>query len=128
MIKVQIPGQPLSANKQYVPVRGQFGKLAKKSEVTAYQSTVTWYVRQAMPSGWKAGRRVIIRFWFWLGRPIDATNAMKVIEDGIGEALCPGLDPPRCCRRFDDRFLCQAIALETGFPEPFVLLEIENAD
>ena len=128
MIKVEIPGQPMSANKQYQPVRGQFGKLSKKSNVTAYQADVTGFVRRAMPSGWKAGRRVIIRFYFYLSRPIDATNIMKVMEDGIGEALCPGLDPPNCCRRFDARFLCQAMVLETGYNRPSVHIEIENAD
>ena len=125
MIRVELPGQPPSANHQYAPVRGQFGKLAKKSDVASYQADVTGFVRRAMPPRWQAGRRVVIRFWFYLGRPVDATNAMKVIEDAIGEALCPGLNPPTCCRRFDDRFLCQAIELETGFKEPSVVVEIE---
>lgn len=123
---VTIPGQPPSGNHMYERQRGG-EQVRKKPGVETYQSDATGFIRRAMPSGWTPGRRVIIRFRFFVGRAVDATNAMKVIEDAIGEALCPGIDPPRCCRAFDDRFLCQAWELEIGFKEPRVVLEIENA-
>jgi hypothetical protein len=121
---VNLPGQPPSGNHMYERNKGNAGQ-HKKEGIETYQAAATFLVRQAKPSGWEAGRRVVVNFHFFVKRPIDATNAMKVIEDAIGEALCPGIDPPRCCRAYDARFLCRAIELETGTKDPYVLVTIE---
>lgn len=119
---VRIPGQPPSGNHMY---EGYGGQRHKKAGVEQYQNDVTYLVRDAVNrSTWRPGVQVIIEFHFHLKRPVDATNAMKVIEDGVGMALCKGDRPPHCCRKFDDRFLCRAMSLETGIDPPFVELAI----
>lgn len=121
---VRVEGQPPSGNHMY---EGYGKDRRKTSRVAEYQSRVTFWVRQAMRTGWKPGAgQIVVEFDFSFGRAIDCTNAMKVIEDGIAEALCPGIDPPRCCRAFDSRFLCRAMAMSTGHKEPYVVFEIKN--
>jgi len=120
---VRIEGQPPSGNHMY---EGYGKNRRKTSRVTTYQETVTRWVRILMSSGWKPGERIVINYWFHIGRDIDCTNAIKVIEDGIAEALCPGLDPPRCCRKYDTRFLPRAMDKTTGNPEPYVEFELIN--
>ena len=120
---VTLPGQPPSGNHMYERSRG--GGVHKKAGVEAYQAMVTHLVREARPSGWKANERVYVRFWFFFGRDVDCTNAMKVIEDGIAMALCDGNHPPACCTAYDRRFLPQAMFKSTGAKEPSVDVEIE---
>jgi hypothetical protein len=121
---VTLPGQPPSANHMYERQRGG-QQLRKKPGIEAYQADVTRFVRLAKPSGWKPGLVVIVSFWFVLGRDVDCTNAIKIIEDGIAEALCPGIEPPTCCRSFDRRFLPRAMGKSIGTKVPFVRVEIE---
>jgi hypothetical protein len=123
VIEVTIPGQPPSGNHMY---EGYGRNRRKTDKVSSYQEQVTFWVRQAT-HGFRPGETVIIEFDFRLQRSVDATNAMKVIEDGIAAALCPGLDPPRCCTKYDERFLCRAMARSTGWATPHVVLSIRNA-
>jgi hypothetical protein len=97
----------------------------KRSGVETYQASATWLVRDAINrSNWRPGRQVVIEFYMHLKGPVDGTNVMKVIEDGVGEAMCRGDRPPTCCRKYDDRFLCRAMELTTGNAEPRVELII----
>lgn len=118
---VILPGQPPSGNHMY---EGYGKNRHKTSDVSAYQEAVAWLVKAAMPRGWRPGPDVVIEFRLLLNRAVDATNVMKVIEDGIGEALCDGDRPPMCCRRFDDRFLCRAMSRVTGVKQPYVEITI----
>ena len=126
MIEVTVPGQPPSGNHMYEG----YGKNRRKTDrVSSYQDRVTHEVRQATQGGrFRPGGTIVIEFDFRLSRSVDATNAMKVIEDGVAAALCPGLDPPRCCTKYDERFLCRAMARSTGWATPHVVLRISNAD
>jgi hypothetical protein len=82
----------------------------KKPGIEAYQAGVTMLVKEARPSGWDPGDGfIIVNYSFFLIRDVDCTNAFKVIEDGIATALCPGITPPRCCTKFDERFLPRAM-------------------
>jgi hypothetical protein len=120
---IRIEGQPPSGNHMYEG----FGKNRRKTDkVTTYQETVVRFVRMWLSAGWKPGERIVINYYFHVGRDIDCTNAIKVIEDGIAAALCPGLDPPRCCRAYDTRFLPRAIEKTVGNREPYVTFELVN--
>lgn len=122
-ITVRINGQPPSGNHMY---DGYGRDRRKKSEVASYQAEVVRWTRYALSAGWQPGERIVVNYWFNLTRDIDCTNIIKVVEDGIAEALCPGIDPPRCCRKFDTRFLPRAIEKITGAKQPFVQFELHN--
>jgi hypothetical protein len=124
-VRVRIEGQPPSGNHMY---EGYGNNRRKRSAVVTYQETVTFWFRQLLAAGYKPGELIVINYWFYVRRDIDCTNAIKVIEDGIAEALCPGIDPPRCCRAYDTRFLPRAMGKETGVREPYVEIELVNAD
>lgn len=138
-----IPGQPPTGNKLYEPVwrhdkaGNRYQGLAKKEGVSTYQLQVMSLTRRAMPQGWDPGHYdpkkghglIVVRFWFYLGRAVDADNAMKVINDGIklglGTREVYGKNGVRVVPRFDDaRFLGQAWWLETGHKEPRVEVEL----
>jgi len=122
-LRLGIRGQPPSGNHKY---EGFGRNRRKKAQVFAYQMSVTTLVRHAMSNGWKPGARIVINYWFNFGRDMDCTNAIKVIEDGIAEALCPGMDPPRCCRAYDTRFLPRAMGKTTGNKKPYIEIELVN--
>jgi len=120
---IVIAGQPPSGNHMYEG----YGKNRRKTDkVTVYQDDVAWLVKQWLANGWKPGERIVINYYFHIGRDIDCTNAIKVIEDGIAIALCPGDDPPRCCRAYDTRFLPRAMYKTTGHKDPYVMIELVN--
>lgn len=122
MIAVTLEGQPPSGNHMY---EGYGSSRHKKGGIETYQNDVTWQVRDAVNKGrWRPGEQVVIEYRFYLSKPVDATNAMKVIEDGIGAALCRGDRPPMCCRKYDERFLPRAMVLQTGHAKPRVELTI----
>lgn len=123
VIRVRVKGQPPSGNHMY---EGYGKNRRKTAKVKEYQDEVIRWVRPAVNAGWVPGERIVVSYWFYLGRDIDCTNAIKVIEDGIAEALCPDLDPPRCCRKFDTRFLPRAIEKTIGVAEPYVEFELVN--
>jgi len=119
-----VPGQPPSGNHMYERRRGG-EQLRKKPGIEAFQADVTRLVRYGRPSGWHPPEGYLrIGYHFLLKRDVDATNAIKVIEDGIAEALCEGIDPPRCCRAFDTRFLPYTIAKSVGVSDPHTVLLI----
>ena len=55
----------------------------------------------------------------------DMAETMRA-EDGIAEALCPGIDPPRCCRAYDTRFLPRAMEKTIANPKPYVEFDLVN--
>lgn len=121
-VVVNLPGQPPSGNHMY---EGYGAARHKKKGVEQYQNDVTYLVRDAVNRArWRYGEIIIAEFRFHLHKPLDATNAMKVIEDGIGAALCRGDRPPMCCRAFDDRILCRAMSRELGIMDPWVELTL----
>lgn len=122
---VVLPGQPPSGNHMYERNRHNAGQ-HKKEGVEAYQAGVTLLVKEARPSGWTPGSGfLILNYSFFLSRDVDCTNAIKVIEDGIAAALCPGDNPPRCCTRFDERFLPRAV-IKMKSHNPRVEVEIRR--
>lgn|SRR5678815_1069578 len=123
-LKVTVYGQPPSGNHMY---EGYGKNRRKTSRVADYQETVTHWVKLAIRDGWQPGHRIVVNFWYYLGRDMDCTNINKVIEDGIAEALCPGIDPPRCCRAYDTRFLPRSIEKSIGNKAPYVEFELVNA-
>jgi hypothetical protein len=139
-----IPGQPPTGNLLYDTVR-RFSKTgapylgrAKKAGVSDYQFEVMHAAHRAMPPGWNPGPwnpktgegLIVVRFWFYLKRAVDADNAMKVINDGIKVGLGTKEAKSRSGRvrvvpiYDDERFLGQAWWLVTGCAEPRVDVEL----
>lgn len=129
--KFAIPGQPPTLNKMHKTVwrtnsRGERYKgRAKEEGVAEYQMEATSECRKAKPADWaappfspKSGQgNIVIRYWFYLQRPVDVDNAIKILNDAIKVAL--GVD--------DDRFLPQAWWRQTGFGKKArVEVEIET--
>lgn len=92
----------------------------KKPEVEAYQTEVTYRVREARPSGWRPNGQVVVEYEFFLFRDIDCTNAIKVIEDAIATALRPE------DRLYDRRFLPRAMSKVTGIRDAHVIITLED--
>lgn len=116
---VKIPGQPWSGNTMYERNAGNAGQ-HKRPGVEAYQVEVTYRVREARPSGWRPDGQIVVEYYFELGRDIDCTNAIKVIEDGVATALRPE------DKLYDRMFLPRAMAKSTKNADPFVLLVLED--
>jgi Holliday junction resolvase RusA-like endonuclease len=131
---IKIPGQPPTVNHMYKEATHQakdklgnpvywpngkpkmFRTKVKGDGVQAYQDSVTWYTKAAVPSKWEPSERVRLRYWMHLKRDIDADNLKKAINDAIAHGL-----------RIDDRiFLTTDEAKWTGEKDPFVLVEVEN--
>jgi Holliday junction resolvase RusA-like endonuclease len=88
----------------------------KADGVQAYQDSVTWYTKAAVPSKWTPGERVRLRYWYHLKRDMDADNAQKAINDAIAHGL--GID--------DKVFVTTVMAKWTKEKDPFVIVEVEN--
>lgn len=132
--RIKVPGQPPSMNHMYKEAtqraKDKFGNpvywgdgrektyrtKVKAEGVQAYQDSVTWYTKAAMPSRWKPGERVRIRYWYHLKRDIDADNAQKALNDAIAHGM--GID--------DRVFVTTVVAKWTKEKDPFVLVEVEN--
>jgi hypothetical protein len=124
--RLTIPGQPLSWNQSYrIGVRnrrgynraeGQFRTIIKTDEAVAYTDMVTMLAMVARPSGWKVerGQFVVLEFYYYLGRAIDADNVMKLVNDGIKAAI--GVD--------DKWFLPRAMSMQLGLPPSEQRLEL----
>jgi Holliday junction resolvase RusA-like endonuclease len=93
--------------------------MRKTSEATAYQVGVTQIVKTARPTGWVPARRIYIvyRMWFDTDRR-DASNAIKLLEDGIAVAL--GVN--------DNTFLPCVASKETDRANPRVEVTVRNAE
>lgn len=116
---VMLEGQPPSGNHMYERSRG--GGTHKKPGVEAYQVGVTRQVATSRPSGWRPDGQIVVEYHFFLGRDVDCTNAIKVIEDAIAMALRPE-DP-----LYDQKFLPRAMSKETGHhKEPYVVVVLEE--
>ena len=117
-----LEGQPPSWNHSYhdVIIRPRngvpFRTKAKTSEALQYQNDVGWIVRTARPSGWVPTPQVRLIYDFAFGRPMDADNAMKMLNDAVAHAL--GID--------DKTFLPCARSLTTGNAKPSVTVTIED--
>ena len=91
-MRVVIPGQPPSANSQYVRRPGGL-QMAKREEVATYANGVALLVRTARPIGFlrpgpgQPQSQVRLVFDFYLSRPVDADNMLKVLNDAIAQGL-----------------------------------------
>lgn len=94
---------------------GSHLQLAKTDEGWAYQMEATSIVRQHRPKGWFAGGQIRIRYWFRFKRAMDASNAIKLLEDAIAKGL--GVD--------DSRFLPCVEELTIGNKNPGVTVEVQ---
>ena len=109
-----VEGQPVSWNLAYRigvknrpgPRVGQFRTIIKTDAATDYCRLVTLRCREARPSGWRLteGQVVVIEYRLFLGRHMDADNTMKLVNDGIADAL--GVD--------DKWFLPRAMEMTWG--------------
>lgn len=91
---VVIPGDPPSGNHAYKIGRGYrrggiaYPKIIKTAEAEAYQQAAALCVRTAKPTGWEwDGSMLVVEYRFYLGRDVDCTNAIKVIEDAVFPAI-----------------------------------------
>lgn len=91
---VTVPGAPPSVNHSYHPVKvrnkagGVSLRMAKTTDVLAYQTLVGYLVRQARPPLWQAPEGYMrITYRFYLKRSIDCDNAMKALNDAIAQAI-----------------------------------------
>lgn len=134
--RIRVPGQPPSMNHLYKEAqqqsrdgRGQpvywpdgrpkyFRTKVKADGVQAYQDSVTWYTKQAVPSKWQPSSRVRLRYWFHLARDIDCDNAMKALNDAVALGM----------RGNDKAFLPEVVAKWTGEKDPCVIIEIQNEE
>jgi Holliday junction resolvase RusA-like endonuclease len=71
----------------YTRVRGQWNRMAKRTEVASYQADTTLIVRSARPSGWRPPGQVRLTYDFYLKRDADCDNLLKVLNDAIAMAL-----------------------------------------
>lgn len=99
---------------------GTYAKIVKTADARAYMASAAMLVRVAKPSGWKWSGGYIVTEWrFWFGnRPMDAVNAMKVIEDVIFPAIGVNdvFDMPR------------VMSIETGVPTNQQRVEVTICD
>ena len=116
-----IPGQPPTVNHAYRLWSNSEGhaRYTKTSETATYQVGVAQIVRAARPSDWEPSRRVYVvyRMFFDTDRR-DASNAIKLLEDGIAVAL--GVN--------DNTFLPCVASKETDKARPRVEVTIRNAE
>ena len=116
-----IEGSPPSWNQAYRIVRvphrggGSHQQMAKTREAEEYQMyLVAPAARRARPPNWKPQGQVRVLYWIRLKRPMDADNALKLINDGVARGL--GLD--------DKLFLPCVQELSTGHKRPHVEIEV----
>ena len=89
--------------------------MAKSDEGWRYQLVASTIARRAKPDGWSPAGQVRVRYWFRLKRAMDASNAIKLLEDAIADGL--GVD--------DAIFLPAVEELTTGHKEPSVTVEVQ---
>ncbi len=116
-----VPGLPPSVNHAYrlFSLKSGPARMAKTTEALTYQVGVGYIVRAAKPKNWVPSRRiyVIYRMWFDTNRR-DASNAIKLLEDGIAVAL--GVN--------DNTFLPCVASKEVDKANPRVEVTIRNAE
>jgi Holliday junction resolvase RusA-like endonuclease len=116
-----VPGLPPTVNHAYriwsAPTGG--ARMTKTSEAAAYQVGVAVVVRTARPKDWVPARRIYIvyRMWFDTDRR-DASNAIKLLEDGIAVAL--GVN--------DNTFLPIVASKEVDKANPRVEVTVRNVE
>lgn len=113
-----IPGVVKGTNHGYhiVHVAGHC-RIAKRSEVEAWQVEVAYRTRQARPSGWIPARRVHIDYRVWFPRAgRDADGIVKFLCDGIAAGL--GVN--------DSSFLPAALSSEVDKDHPRIEVTISN--
>ena len=116
---VTVPGTQPALNAAYkvVQVRGAM-RLAKHANVEAWQVEVAFRTREARPSGWTPGRRVVISIEWWFSRRgRDSDGPLKFLRDGIATGL--GCD--------DQIFLTRDLLVEVDKANPRTIFHIENA-
>lgn len=100
-------------------------RLGKSDKVETWQVEIAWITKVARPSGWTAGRRVIIEVeWFAPRMAMKAAEAghdsdapAKALLDGIARGL--GID--------DSVFLFRCMANEVDRKNPRTIVRVRNA-
>ena len=115
-----VPGQPISLNHAYEIVRirtahGYRHTLKKKSEVEPYQIVAMNAAARAKPDDFAPKGLIRVRYFWFVKRDIDCSNATKIIEDGIAAGL----------KVNDKLFLPTSIDKQTGYREPYTYVEVE---
>ncbi|HET9614099.1 MAG TPA: hypothetical protein VFP22_04725 [Candidatus Limnocylindrales bacterium] len=116
--RLTIPGQPLSYNqsleihkfdrRSFNRGGGEFRKIGKTAKAVAYTNEVASRASSARPSGWHPTGFVVVEYYYFLGRYVDADNVMKLVDDGLKIAI--GVD--------DRWFLPRAMSIVTGLRPP----------
>lgn len=89
--------------------------MSKAAGVEGYQLVAASIARRAKPAVFDPPGMVYVRYWLYLKHDMDATNALKCLED----AIAAGLD-------VNDRiFLPAVLYKEHGNPDPHVVVEVE---
>lgn len=107
-----VPGQPPSWNHAYQYMRR---RVSKAPGVENYQLVAATMARQAMPKPFEPQGMVYVRYWLHLKRDQDATNVLKIVEDGIAAGL--GVN--------DRMFLPAVLFKEHGIADPYISVEVE---
>ena len=107
-----IPGQPPSWNHSYRYARG---RVSKAEGVENYQLVAAVQARRAKPKDFAPNGMLYVRYWLHLKRDQDATNVLKIVEDGIAVGL--GVN--------DRMFLPAVLFKEHGVAEPSISVEVE---
>lgn len=121
-------GQPVSGNAAKAIGRGYrrsggvtiaYPKLVSTEALKAYQQAAALVIGSAIPSGWRwSGRQLVVEYRFWFDRPMDATNAIKTIEDALSAKL--GVD--------DKWYLPRTMTLEWGVKPSEARVELTVID
>lgn len=115
-----VPGPQPALNSAYkiVSIKGA-SRLAKHEKVEAWQVEVAYRTREARPSGWLPGRRVVIEIEWWFPRKgRDSDGPLKFLRDGIATGL--GCD--------DQGFLTRDRLVEVDRANPRTVVQIANED
>lgn len=86
---ITVPGAAPSINASYKIVKvGNSMRLAKHSNVEAWQASVALITRLAKPKDWKPSRRVRLVIDYWMPRAgRDADGPQKALQDAVAQGL-----------------------------------------
>jgi len=89
---------------------------------------VSVLTRQAMPRSWNPPNQIRIKYWFRVGRAIDADNTLKCINDGIEIGLGTEVRGKRVVPIWNDKLFLPCVQeLTSKHPDPHVEIEVSYA-
>lgn len=118
-----MPGQPPTWNHMYrwttKNVNGKTVRIqVKTDEANLYQSQLTMIARASRPASFQPQNQIIVAYDMYLGRDLDADNAMKAVNDALAVAL--GVN--------DKRFLPVCNHKTHGHKNPEIIIHVYDRD